>query len=163
MCSCVGTHTLGTLTGKQLPLAQWLSLVLQTHILIAFPFLAWLIVADLHTCAIYALEEGTATHSSTVAWRIPMDRGAWQATVYGVAKSRAQQKQLSTHTHYISRWLRGKNHLPSRRRDPWVRKTPLEKDTATHSSILAWEIPWTEGPDGLHSKGLQKSWTQSSD
>ena len=108
MCSCVGTHTLGTLTGKQLPLAQWLSLVLQTHILIAFPFLAWLIVADLHTCAIYALEEGTATHCSTVAWRIPMDRGAWQATVYGVAKSRAQQKQLSTHTHYISRWLRGK-------------------------------------------------------
>ena len=27
---------------------------------------------------------------------------------------------------------------------------PLEKETATHSSILAWEIPWTEEPDGLH-------------
>ena len=33
------------------------------------------------------LEEGTATHSSILAWRIPLDRGAWQATVYGVAKS----------------------------------------------------------------------------
>ena len=34
-----------------------------------------------------ALEEGMATHSSILAWRIPMDRGAWQATVHGVAKS----------------------------------------------------------------------------
>ena len=33
------------------------------------------------------LEESMATHSSILAWRIPMDRGAWQATVYGVAKS----------------------------------------------------------------------------
>ena len=36
------------------------------------------------------LEEGMATHSSTLAWRIPMDRGAWWATVHGVAKSRTQ-------------------------------------------------------------------------
>ena len=33
------------------------------------------------------LEEGMATHFSTLAWRIPMDRGAWRATVHGVAKS----------------------------------------------------------------------------
>ena len=33
------------------------------------------------------LEEGMATHSSILAWRIPMDRGAWQATVHGVTKS----------------------------------------------------------------------------
>ena len=33
------------------------------------------------------LEEGMATHSSIFAWRIPMDRGAWWATVHGVAKS----------------------------------------------------------------------------
>ena len=39
-----------------------------------------------------------ATHSSILAWRIPMDRGAWQATVHGVIKSRAQPKQLSMHT-----------------------------------------------------------------
>ena len=34
------------------------------------------------------LEKGMETHSSILAWRIPMDRGAWQATVLGVAKSR---------------------------------------------------------------------------
>ena len=33
------------------------------------------------------LQEGMATHSSILAWRIPMDRGAWQATVQGVKKS----------------------------------------------------------------------------
>ena len=36
------------------------------------------------------LEEGVATHSSILAWRIPMDRGAWQATIPGVEKSQAQ-------------------------------------------------------------------------
>ena len=36
------------------------------------------------------LEEGMATHSSILAWRIPMDRGAWQATVQGVKKSWTQ-------------------------------------------------------------------------
>ena len=38
------------------------------------------------------LEEGMVTHSSILAWRIPMDRGAWWATVHGVAK---RQTQLS--------------------------------------------------------------------
>ena len=32
---------------------------------------------------------------------------------------------------------------------------PLEKGIATHSSILAWKIPWTEEPGALQSKGLQ--------
>ena len=36
------------------------------------------------------LEKGQATHSSLLAWRIPMDRGAWWATVHGVAKSQTQ-------------------------------------------------------------------------
>ena len=35
---------------------------------------------------------------------------------------------------------------------------PLEKEMATHSSILAWRIPWIEEPGGLWSMGLQKSW-----
>ena len=34
-----------------------------------------------------SLEEGMATHSSILAWRIPEDRGAWQSTVHGVAES----------------------------------------------------------------------------
>ena len=33
---------------------------------------------------------------------------------------------------------------------------PLEKEMATHSSILAWRIPWTEEPGELHSTGLQR-------
>ena len=36
------------------------------------------------------LEEGMATHSSTLAWRIPMDRGTWWAAVHGVPESRTQ-------------------------------------------------------------------------
>ena len=36
------------------------------------------------------------------------------------------------------------------------RGDPLEKETATHSSILAWEIPWTEEPGGLQSMGSQR-------
>ena len=45
--------------------------------------------------------------------------------------------------------------------ETWVRslgwEDPVEKEMATHSSILAWEIPWTEEPDGLQSMGLQES------
>ena len=40
---------------------------------------------------------------------------------------------------------------------------PLEKEMTTSSSILAWEIWWTEEPGGLQSTGLQKNWTQRSD
>ena len=39
---------------------------------------------------------------------------------------------------------------------------PLEKEMATHSSILPWEILWTEEPGRLRSLGLQKSWTRLS-
>jgi len=40
---------------------------------------------------------------------------------------------------------------------------PLEKEMATHSSILVWEIPWTEEPGGLKSMGSKKSQTRLSD
>ena len=36
---------------------------------------------------------------------------------------------------------------------------PLEKEMTTHSSILAWRIPWTGEPDGLKSMGVTESWT----
>ena len=39
----------------------------------------------------------------------------------------------------------------------------MEKEIATHSSILAWEIPWTEEPGRLQPMGLQKTRTQFSD
>ena len=45
------------------------------------------------------LEEEMATHSGILAWRTPVDRGAWWAIVYGVAKSRAQlSRHLRKHT-----------------------------------------------------------------
>jgi len=37
------------------------------------------------------------------------------------------------------------------------REDPLEKGMATHSSMLAWRIPWTEEPGGLWSMGLQRA------
>ena len=58
-----------------------------------------------------------------------------------------------------------KNRLPSRRLelDPSLGgEDPLEKGMATHSSILAWEIPMTEEPGRLQSRGSQKSWTRLS-
>ena len=37
-----------------------------------------------------------------------------------------------------------------------IQEDPLEKEVATHSSILAWKIPWAEEPGGLQSKKSQK-------
>ena len=53
-------------------------------------------------------------------------------------------------------------------RETWVqslgREDPLEKEMATHSSILAWKIPWTEEPGRLQSvHGVTKSQTRLSD
>ena len=51
-------------------------------------------------------------------------------------------------------------HLPAMR-ETWVgslgREDPLEKEMATHSSILAWRIPWTEELGGLQSMGCKES------
>ena len=50
-------------------------------------------------------------------------------------------------------------HLPTRQ-ETWVqslgREDPLEKEMATHSSTLAWKIPWMEKPDMLQSMELQR-------
>ena len=66
----------------------------------------------------------------------------------------------------LSGWLFGAPRaslMPQRvKRLPamWVQslggEDPLEKEMATHSSILAWEIPWTEKPGGLQSMGSQR-------
>ena len=49
-------------------------------------------------------------------------------------------------------WRRHETHVRS-----LAQEDPLEKGMATHSSILAWSIPWTEEPGGLQPMGLQKS------
>ena len=64
----------------------------------------------------------------------PMDGGAWYAAVHGVAKSRARLSNF-TFTFYFH---------------------ALEKDVATHSSILAWRTPGTEEPGGLPSLGSHR-------
>ena len=61
-----------------------------------------------------------------------MDGGAWKAAFHGVAEG---QTRLSDFTFTF--------HFPA-----------LEKEMATHSSTLAWKIPWTEEPGGLQSMGL---------
>ena len=62
----------------------------------------------------------------------------------------------------LPRWLSSKEPTcqcrKHRRRgfDPWVRKLPWRRAGQTHSSILAWRIPWTEEPGGLQSIGSQR-------
>ena len=75
-----------------------------------------------------------APYSSTLAWKNPMDRGAWWATVHGVARS---QTRLSDFAFTF--------HFPA-----------LEKEMATHSSVLARRIPGTEEPGGLLSMGSHR-------
>ena len=75
-----------------------------------------------------------APHSSTLAWKNPMDGGAWWAAVHGVSKSRTRLSDFTFTFHFHT----------------------LEKAMATHSSVLAWRIPWTEEPGGLQSMGLQR-------
>ena len=74
-------------------------------------------------------------HSSTPAWRIhPMDGGVWWAAVHEVAEG---QKRLSNFTFTF--------HFHA-----------LEKEMATHSSVLAWRIPGTGEPGGLPSVGSHR-------
>ena len=64
----------------------------------------------------------------------PMGRGAWQATVHGVAKSQIQLSDLTFTFHFHA----------------------LEKEMATHSSVLAWRTPGTVEPGGLRSVGSHR-------
>ena len=63
-----------------------------------------------------------------------MDGGAWRATVHGVAKSRTRLSDFTLTFHFHA----------------------LEKDTASHSSVLAWRIPGTGEPGGLPYMGLHR-------
>ena len=65
---------------------SWASLVAQTVKNLPAMWETWVQSLDWED----PLEEGTATHSSILAWRIPMDRGAWWAAVHEVAKSRTR-------------------------------------------------------------------------
>ena len=81
-----------------------------------------------------------------------VERGAWQASVHGVTDS-DMTKGLSTHMH--SALQKEKNAM----QETWVQslgcEDPLEKEMATHSSILAWRTPWTKESVRLQSIVLQ--------
>ena len=85
---------------------------------------------DIASCAIQ-YGEGNGTPLQYSCLENPMDGGAWWATVHGVAMS---WTRLSDFTFTF--------HFPA-----------LEKEMATHSSVLAWRIPGTGEPGGLPSMG----------
>ena len=63
-----------------------------------------------------------------------MNGGAWWAAAHGVAKSQTRLSDFTFTFHFNA----------------------LEKEMATHSSVLAWRIPWTEKPGRLQSRGSHK-------
>ena len=77
--------------------------------------------------------EGNGTRLQYSCLENPTDGGAWWAAVHGVAKSRTQLSNFTFTFHFHA----------------------LEKEMATHSSVLAWRIPGTAEPGGLPSLGLQ--------
>ena len=81
-----------------------------------------------------------------------MDRGAWQATVHGVARVRHVRVINAINISGLPEWLPGKESACQckRRRVPSMgHEDPLEKEMATHPSILAWKISWTVEPGRL--------------
>ena len=81
--------------------------------------------------------EGNGTPLQYSCLENPMDGGAWWAAVHGVTKSWTRLSNFTSTFHFHA----------------------LEKEMATHSSVLAWRIPGTGEPGGLPSLGSQ-SWTR---
>ena len=86
--------------------------------------------SNLNSC-IHHSGEGNGTPLEFSCLENPMDGGAWWAAVHGVVKSRTRLRDFTFTFHFHA----------------------LEKEMATHSSVLAWRIPGTGEPDGLPSMG----------
>ena len=78
--------------------------------------------------------EGNGTPLQYSSLENPMDRGVWSAAVHGVAKSRARLNDFTFTFHFHA----------------------LEKEMATHSSVLAWRIPGMAEPGGLPPMGSHR-------
>ena len=78
--------------------------------------------------------EGNGTPLQYSHLENPMDGGAWKAAVHGVTKSQTQLRDFTFSFHFHA----------------------LEKEMATHSSVLAWRIPGTAEPGGLPSMGSHR-------
>ena len=112
----------------------------------AFSFSSYLFFRCFFTCLdlgnpvlggdlIARLGEGNDTPLQYCCLENPMDGGAWWAAVHGVAKSQTRLSDFTFTFHFHA----------------------LEKEMATHSSVLAWRIPGTEDPGGLPSLGRTES------
>ena len=82
----------------------------------------------------FSVEDGNGTPFQYSCLENPMDGGAWKATVHRVAEGRTRLSDFpfTFHSH------------------------ALEKETATHSSVLAWRIPGMGEPGGLSSMGSHR-------
>ena len=79
-------------------------------------------------------KHGNGTPLQYSCLKNPMDGGAWWAAVHGVTKSRTQLSDFTFTFHFHA----------------------LEKELATHASVLAWRIPGTGEPGGLPSMGSHR-------
>ena len=107
------------------------------------------------------LEKGKATHSSILAWRILwtvyMDMySPWGFKESDMTEGLSLSKILVAVEIMVAQTVK---HLLTMQ-DTWVWsldwEDPLEKEMATHSSTLAWKIPWMEEPGRLQSMGSQR-------
>ena len=115
-----------------------------------------------------------------------MDGGAWWATVHGVTKSwkrlsdfttttfttmvqwsylhittskvkgRDSENRKSPHASLVAQTVKNLPAVQETQVQSLGREDPLEKRMATHSSILAWSMPWIEEPGGLQPMGSQR-------
>ena len=94
-------------------------------------------------------------------WKTQQWPQDWKRSVFVPIPKKGNAKECSNYctVALISHVSQRLKHLPAIWEN-WIRslgrEDPLEKEMATHSSILAWRIPWTEEPGGLQSMGLQR-------
>ena len=111
-----------------------------------------------------SLGEGNGNPLQYSCLENPMDGGAWWATVFGVTKSRTQLSDfMFTFMVFLGFPGGASDKEPTHqcwRQEMWVGSLgwvhPLEEGMATHSTILAWRIPWTEEPGGLRPIGWHR-------
>ena len=98
---------------------------------VSFPFES--ICSDIHVSA-HKIGEGNGTPLQYSCLENPMDGGVWWAAVHGVAEGRTRLSDFTFTLHFHT----------------------LEKEMATHSSVLAWRIPGSGKPGALPSVGLHR-------
>ena len=123
---------------------------------------SWIQLSDFtFTFHFHAFEKKMATQSNVLAWRIP---GTGEPG--GLPSMRSHRvwhdwsnlaAAAAVPCSGLSRWPSGKGsaYKDGDKMRVWSlgREDPLEEGMVTHSSILAWRLPWTEEPDGLQSMG----------